>query len=359
MNEKNRYGGIDLLRFMMAFFIVFHHYQQLTGLRLHIINFWNGRFYWGRLVECFFLISGMMAGYSLPKLREKDFSVIGYLRRKAMRLLPLPAVSVLVYELLNVVYKVLNAEFTWVLPTTLDLKGMLISFMGMQSWGLWKDPMINNPIWYISILWLCQIVFGILVRLIKDNRWLYGCCLAIVVGFAQYRLRHFGVGIHADHVVTGMYSFFFGIILGVMLMRVSISDVSGLICICVAAAYIFTYLHGVYFLVRYEIAFMTYLVFPCILILMQCPMMQRCFNNRKIRCLGELSFDIYVWHIPVLYVIFLFNDRMNGLFPVGRRRGMAAFTLIVLIAAVISYLMRRKIDNKIHETRKRRLDNGE
>lgn len=53
-----RNSAMDCLRVLATVLIVFHHYQQFTGVRFAYINFWDGRFYFGWLVEFFFVMSG-------------------------------------------------------------------------------------------------------------------------------------------------------------------------------------------------------------------------------------------------------------------------------------------------------------
>ena len=58
MGNERKYS-LDVLRIIATILIVFHHYGQVTGLYLEgHINYWNGRFYFGYVVEFFFLLSG-------------------------------------------------------------------------------------------------------------------------------------------------------------------------------------------------------------------------------------------------------------------------------------------------------------
>lgn len=54
MGNERRYS-LDALRIIATILIIFHHYQQVIGgyFEGHI-NFWNGRFYFGYIVEFFF-----------------------------------------------------------------------------------------------------------------------------------------------------------------------------------------------------------------------------------------------------------------------------------------------------------------
>ena len=56
---KKRDYSLDLLRIFATTIIIFHHYQQGSGAVYKYINFWGGGFYFGYLVELFFILSGI------------------------------------------------------------------------------------------------------------------------------------------------------------------------------------------------------------------------------------------------------------------------------------------------------------
>lgn len=73
MNQSNRKKNIDwldLLKAVAVTLIVFHHYQQSFGVTFPGLNFYGGKFYFGNLVEFFFLVSGFVALYSFKGCQE-------------------------------------------------------------------------------------------------------------------------------------------------------------------------------------------------------------------------------------------------------------------------------------------------
>ena len=60
-NLSERIYPLDTLKFTAAILIVFHHFQQSTGACFSGINFYGGKFYFGNLVELFFILSGICA----------------------------------------------------------------------------------------------------------------------------------------------------------------------------------------------------------------------------------------------------------------------------------------------------------
>ena len=54
--KMKRNYAMDLLKFVLTILIGFHHYQQITGIKFEVINFWGGAFYVGHLVEFFYYL---------------------------------------------------------------------------------------------------------------------------------------------------------------------------------------------------------------------------------------------------------------------------------------------------------------
>lgn len=100
---------LDAMKFFAAVIIIFHHYQQCTGLRFQRWNFYEGKFYFGYLVELFFMISGFVTYIQVN--RDKDLSFRGFITRKIVRLYPMPILSIAMITSIRWIYRGLNG--TW------------------------------------------------------------------------------------------------------------------------------------------------------------------------------------------------------------------------------------------------------
>lgn len=100
MNQATcqRNYSLDVLRIIATILIVFHHYQQSTGAFFEgHLNFYNGKFYFGYIVELFFLLSGFfMVNYR--KRIEDGLAFKNFFLRRITRLLPLVFISGIAYE---------------------------------------------------------------------------------------------------------------------------------------------------------------------------------------------------------------------------------------------------------------------
>ena len=95
MISEKRYYNLDIIKMISSILIVFHHYQQLSGITFDGINFYGGKFLFGYLVELFFMISGFVtivvykegSNHQLKQFLHKCIRIYlvlesnGYLRR--------------------------------------------------------------------------------------------------------------------------------------------------------------------------------------------------------------------------------------------------------------------------------------
>lgn len=105
---KNRLFTLDALKFFGSILIVFHHFQQMAGVKFDIINFFGGAFYFGYIVELFFVLSGFFMGMKIEKNQDLSFGVFFGMRAK--RLVTMATISVAVYCMLYWIYKALFNE---------------------------------------------------------------------------------------------------------------------------------------------------------------------------------------------------------------------------------------------------------
>lgn len=153
---KQRYYNLDMLKAVMAVVIVFHHYQQLSGARFDGINFFGGSFYWGYLVELFFMISGFVLAAGNKKEKTQVYKYV----EKCMRIYP--GVMLACVTLILIVYAGYFITGEWIDATTdyTSWKTILTSLsLTFNGWFLNVGMGINNPTWYLCVLLLCYILF--------------------------------------------------------------------------------------------------------------------------------------------------------------------------------------------------------
>ena len=184
----------DILRVVLTACVLFHHYQQLTGTFFYRgINFYGGKFYFGYIVEVFFLMSGFFMVPYVAKIRDKmSFPV--FFGKRLIRLLPSMIAATIFYDIALFFYvRLCNGTLRY--PTDINVFGSIVTALGLGSWSITKDFEINPICWYVSVLLLCYILMYIFVFLSKITKIPAGIMLAIpmIAGVVITHVTEFSV----------------------------------------------------------------------------------------------------------------------------------------------------------------------
>lgn len=188
--EEKRIFILDTLKIIATILIVFHHYQQILNIEFNKINFFGGKFYFGHLVELFFLISGFLMFNYIEKIKQ-GLSFEEFFINRLKRLLPLMTIGAISYESLIYFYSRIFGEK--LLESELDffLGGgeTIISSFGIQAGWSFENPMINNLMWYVSVLILCYIIFYVITKIsiIRNYKYTYFFIIMIFLGISIQR----------------------------------------------------------------------------------------------------------------------------------------------------------------------------
>lgn len=177
---NNRIITLDILKFILTIIILLHHYQQSTGfLFKHFINFYGGKFYFGYVVEIFFIISGFLIMHKfIDKFNnniDNPFNFLGGGVKKYFLYMFLTNLCCGIILIFN--YNLLRPSYNfWSLTKSL---------IGIIPFNINDNQFLgtNNPTWYITILIFLSIIFSILVKFIKNNEELL-FAFAIIILFA-------------------------------------------------------------------------------------------------------------------------------------------------------------------------------
>lgn len=155
INEtKTHLYNLDLIKITAAIFIVLHHYQQISGMRLKGINFYGGSFNFGYLVELFFMISGYLTVYSY----KKGCKFIPWFKQKCKRIYPYVFIAGIVMLAANLTYTALYKENLF--NEHYGLVNIITSLLLVsQGWIVEVWPVLNSPTWYLCVLLICYIIF--------------------------------------------------------------------------------------------------------------------------------------------------------------------------------------------------------
>lgn len=209
----------DILRVVLTAFVLFHHYQQLTGTFFYRgINFYGGKFYFGYIVEVFFLMSGFFMVPYVAKIRDK-MSFPAFFGKRLIRLLPSMIAATIFYDIALFFYvRLCNGSLRY--PTDINIFGSIVTALGLGSWSITKDFEINPICWYVSVLLLCYILMYIFVFLSKITKIPAGIMLSIpmIAGVVITHVTEFSViPFLSTRIARGYIHFFGGLLIGIII----------------------------------------------------------------------------------------------------------------------------------------------
>ena len=211
------------------------------------------------------------------------------------------AVGAVAYEtLLYINNNVCHLSWSGVTPT---LWGTVIASLGLQSNGFFANPWVNNPTWYISVLFLCHVLFYLITTLAQKLKvspvYFYIAMVLLGCGIEAYGLNWL---ILEGQLARGYRGFFFGLLLalaiekqgGVSSVKMCLVSIVTLTLFTLSMIFDRALLEGN---VQY---IMTFLVFPSIIVLLETSVAKKLFSWRMWGEWSKASFDVYIFHMPVM-----------------------------------------------------------
>lgn len=332
-----RIYAFDFLKFVASILIVFHHYQQIVGLFFEGgVNFCWGRFNVGLLVEFFFLLSGfLLVGYVKPI--EDGLSFKQFWGKRYLRLLPVMALAAIVYEIFLAVFNSVGATYlTWYAPNNIDVWGCIVTALGMQTGGVFSVQSINSPTWYISVLLICYAIFYLLVK-IGQRQKIQLVHLFIVMILVGIAIDTYAIDLPFlnEYTKRGYISFFYGAIVGQWFKERDSKvreAIGGIIFSGIVIAVLLFEPASVEYGIEY---LMTFVVFPSVLVVFNLSWVKNIFQFRICKFLGDISYDVYVWHINVLLLSYILISTVGYPVSIWSLEGMLLFTVACLLTAIV------------------------
>lgn len=337
--SKERCYSLDFLKFVASILIVFHHFQQMTGVPFEKgINYFDGNFYWGYLVELFFVLSGyFMVNYIKPIFDGKLMFVQFYIKR-AIRLLPLVAISAVFYELQLILYEHVAKQSYYGIQVSLF--GILIDALGIQGDGwVFANPCVNNVTWYVSVLMLCYLTMYLVTWIASKlkTKEMYFYVGMIFLGFAISTYGWNAPFLNAS-TSRGYIAFYIGLLLSKYVKKYGIRFKNTIFSLGVICAFCVLWIWGRGYIAANISAVLCLLVYPSLVIVLQAKIFTKLFSHRIWGLLGKISFDIYIWHCPLLQLMFTGIIAFGWNINFADRKSMWIFALLSAVVGFVSHI---------------------
>lgn len=349
MNTDGRNGVFDFIKASAAVLIVLHHYQQITGIYFQNgINFYNGYVSWGYLVELFFIISGIFTYKYIYAIKDKSINIREWYIKRAMRLLPLNAISAAVYTLAISYYQKMNVEYRFYLfkenTTFIDF---LVTALGLQEGYGFDVSKPNSPLWYISVLITCSMIFYLITRLavkLKVNPHVF-YALMVVAGIVIYATQTNTV-LMTYNTSRGYYSFFTGVLLASAEKTIRNNRLLFVASGFVIAAFAAVFVVKPDSFVPFANFWLTFALYPAIMIWGYNTKISKWFKGKIWNIASAISFSVYVWHVPLLLIIFILTDLYNIRIVFASKLIILTYLAVSILFGAISYYIIEKPLNK-------------
>ena len=305
MTKKREYS-LDVLKIVTTLVVLLIHYQQVfQGIPgLHYPFYAGSRTFFLFAVELFFVLSGFLM-YRYEKRIREGMSFPRFFLRRYLRFLPLMAMSVTVYAALS--WGLFYDHFR----TTGELRGLylleepsvwgwLVTALGLQAgWGP-ADPHINAPLWYISALLGCCLVFYGIVRVSRRLKispcYFYAGMILLGISLNGHPYDH--LPFLTASMARGYYSFFAGLLLAKVLEKRPVSLRTAGVCAGIVLVF-FTAFRFSWTRALMEPNYMMLagiVVLPALVTLFLSAPIRRLFAHPWLGTLGAIAFDVYIWH---------------------------------------------------------------
>ncbi len=342
MERQKRNFSLDFLKILGTILIVFHHYQQYMDVKFPSgVNYFGGPFYFGYLVELFFLLSGFVAWHYIAQI-QNGLTLERFFGKAWLRFAPFLVLGAIISGLLHGAYQYFFYEPF--LNTSVSLWNILKAALGIhQGWMFAPQEAINGHTWYVSVLLLCYLIFWFLVRLSGKKEIPLSALFAgmTVLGIAllesKCTLPFFNGG---DS--RGYMSFFFGLLLARFWERRTPGRGCCLTCL------------GIVLLLTWLIAFrfdyvsdglrylMLYVYYPCLVTVCLSQSVRRLFRFPWLGTLAAISFNTYMWHGSILLALRIFANLRPGWLLLERRITMYAVTAMCFFCGTVSHYVLEK-----------------
>lgn len=345
--QKYRSYELDFIKIIATCIIIFHHYQQLYGSYFSgLINFYNGNFYWGYIVELFFIVSGFFMYKYIKDIKDNKISFKDFFLRRYLRLLPMLFFGAILYEIIIYCY-IYIYKGSW-FGNTPSLWGLLIDGLGIQhGWGF-ADLSVNYPTWYCSVLLLMYIYFYAAVKLAKKyNISEYVIFIFLILIGCSIPLYKINYPFLNESMYRGLYSFFTGIIIAKVLDKREISLKGTVLSLFVVVTFIYGYIKQNNLFSANINYLLSFVLYPSIIVFLNNKYIKKIFSNKIISFLSDSSFCVFIIHNPLYPLLHMIINVFNINVDFNNILYMFLYLLLCwIIGIAIHYLIENPI-NKI------------
>ncbi|SEG56558.1 Peptidoglycan/LPS O-acetylase OafA/YrhL, contains acyltransferase and SGNH-hydrolase domains [Bryocella elongata] len=318
--ESSEFLRLDVIRFVAALCVVFHHWKSSLllpgrvglpgGSALPRLQFLE------LSVDIFFVISGVIIARVYAERVTDGRSYRQYLIRRIARIYPVHLLTLVLMAVLALKASALGLSILGDDTLASFFRNLFL----VNAW--WRFGLSFNIVaWSISVEWLCYLLFPAMLCLQQRKQrwtWIAACCMPIVLSLSPVRV---GEGVFHFAIIRGLLGFYVG--MGAQLHRAELRRfaIPGAVVPVLAALALGLSLAGVAYVHLYALA----LAIPLLAFVADLRGGASALV-RNVAPLSQLTFSIYMWHVPFATIL-----------PLLLRRGMApwAWNSLIGVGALV------------------------
>lgn len=230
--------------------------------------------------------------------------------------------------------------------------GGVSACLGIQAGWATSNPMLNNPIWYISVLLLCYILMYFATWVSKkwgiNKYYFYIGIIFMGMGIETYSIK---LPFLNGHSSRGYMAFFFGIVfcglwkyIDVKQRWIQLLSWFMFISIIISAAC------GYNSDMKFNVVF---ILWPAVIIICHSKGFSQIIGRKFWTDWAKISFDIYIWH-RILLTLYLFIPIENRGWLISVRGMLLTLCFMQIIGVLSHYFIELPMDRRIEKLFKRK-----
>ncbi|MGH1518934.1 acyltransferase family protein [Chryseobacterium sp. JK1] len=322
-------GQITFTRFVAAMAIVVSHFNK--DLFLYKIDYISNLFLRANVgVSYFFILSGFIMIIAYHKKDKIDY--FEFYKNRFARIYPLYIVGLLLYFMTR--------------SEMFEGYKILLYGLGIQTWIPGEAMILNFPGWSISVEFLFYLLFPLLYNYFysRDNKtiWIVTIMIWLITQVFSNLYPVYGA-YEGPHTKSHEFLYYFPLW---HLNEFLIGNLAGLFFVknfkqknydvYVVLIFLLILLSLIFVPLFYHNGLMALLFVPAILLISaNNGKITKLFSMKPLEYLGEISYAIYITHIPVLYLLREFLKWQGYQFNIDLV--FAIYIVVVLISSTVFY----------------------
>lgn len=348
--NKQRIYTLDAIKLIASIFIIFHHYQYIRGISFsNGINFYGGKIYVGYLVELFFMISGFVCEIKFEQNSKTTLKT--FIGKRAVRIYPMAVMSICFYAFAVYSYRAIVGS--WYNGEVIGIWKLLSSMLLVSQGGCIKldGASVNNPTWYLCVLMLCYSFYGAVIRYSQRKKinpvYFYILMLFLGVGIIDYKINLPFANMES---ARGYISFFAGTLLYQINKKIFLQNRRKYsLFICMILSLLLGCVFSGSLLIDNQRYILIFIVYPLIIMCgVNCNILNKYFSNRYAIMMGSLSYELYLWHIPIMLVLKMICD-IGGVMVNYSMVTMMIFTLGMVLLSIPLWRIEMRFDKRLKQ----------